>query len=182
MLSSKMQVSSDDRTGVLPFLTTCLGPRTELAGLTDIIWPITSRSKSIRSAARCLLYGRPGGRVLFDVSGNRYRIELVQFQVLGFAPCEELPRGLAVSAACVYGCGCSQVKNSTNRKDAFCPARAISTGKRSSPAACRRHSSFAASSRAAVADWLSNQASQGLMTLNPATVKSLTLRVTAVRL
>jgi hypothetical protein len=46
---------SSHSTGVRPFLTTCLGPRTEWAGLTSTTWPTTSQSNSIRSAARCCL-------------------------------------------------------------------------------------------------------------------------------
>ena len=46
-----------------------------------------------------LLNGRGGGGVLFYVGRNHHGIDLVQFQVLGFTPDEELPGGLAVSAA-----------------------------------------------------------------------------------
>ena len=47
------RVSFAESTGVLPVLTTCFGPRTELAGLKGRTWPTTSQSNSIRSAARC---------------------------------------------------------------------------------------------------------------------------------
>ena len=51
-------VSSAERTGVLPFFTTCFGPRTEEAGLTGTTWPTTSQSKSIRIVARfCFTLG-----------------------------------------------------------------------------------------------------------------------------
>ena len=53
MPSRSALVSFAESTGVLPVLTTCLGPRTELAGLNGRTWPTTSQSKSIRSAARC---------------------------------------------------------------------------------------------------------------------------------
>jgi hypothetical protein len=36
----------------LPFFTTCFGPRTAWAGLKSRIWPTTSQSNSIRSAAK----------------------------------------------------------------------------------------------------------------------------------
>ena len=39
----------------MPVLTTCLGPRTAAAGLVGTIWPITSQSNSIRTAASCCL-------------------------------------------------------------------------------------------------------------------------------
>ena len=48
-------LSFAESTGVLPVLTTCLGARTELAGLKGRTRPTTSQSKSIRSAARCCL-------------------------------------------------------------------------------------------------------------------------------
>ena len=55
MPSRSVLVSFAESTGVLPVLTTCFGPRTELAGLKGRTWPTTSQSKSIRSAARCCL-------------------------------------------------------------------------------------------------------------------------------
>ena len=55
MPSMSARVSFAESTGVLPVLTTYLGPRTELAGLNGRTWPTTSQSKSIRSAARCCL-------------------------------------------------------------------------------------------------------------------------------
>ena len=58
MLSSSSRASSAVSTGVLPFLTTYLGPRTAWAGFTSRTWPVTSQSKSMRSAARdCLTVG-----------------------------------------------------------------------------------------------------------------------------
>ncbi len=55
MAARSARASSRSSTGVLPFLTTCLGPRTACAGLISITWPTTSQSKSIRSADRCCL-------------------------------------------------------------------------------------------------------------------------------
>ncbi len=55
MVSSSVRVSSAVSTGVLPFLTLCLGPRTTLAGLEGMTWPTTSQSNSIRMAASCSL-------------------------------------------------------------------------------------------------------------------------------
>ena len=58
MLSSSSRASSAVSTGVLPFLTTYLGPRTAWAGFTSRTCPVTSQSKSMRSAARdCLTVG-----------------------------------------------------------------------------------------------------------------------------
>lgn len=53
MESSNRRASSAFRTGVFPFLTTCLGPRTACAGFTLSVCPTTGQSNSIRSAARC---------------------------------------------------------------------------------------------------------------------------------
>ena len=55
MLSSSSRASPVVSTGVLPFLTTYLGPRTAWAGFTSRTWPVTSQSKSMRRAARCCL-------------------------------------------------------------------------------------------------------------------------------
>jgi hypothetical protein len=51
MLSNSCRASSGARIGVLPRLTTCLGPRTTEAGLLLTTWPATSQSNSIRTAA-----------------------------------------------------------------------------------------------------------------------------------
>lgn len=51
--SSIALASSAVSTGVFPLCTECRGPRTELAGLKDTIWPTTSQSKRTRSAAKC---------------------------------------------------------------------------------------------------------------------------------
>lgn len=53
MESSRARASSVLSTGVLPFFTTYLGPRTAWAGFVSRTWPVTSQSKSIRKAARC---------------------------------------------------------------------------------------------------------------------------------
>ncbi len=45
--------SAASSTGVFPVLATCLGPRTELAGLDGMTWPTTSQSHSMRMAASC---------------------------------------------------------------------------------------------------------------------------------
>ena len=55
MLPSSSRASPAVSTGVLPFLTTYLGPRTAWAGFTSRTWPVTSQSKSMRSAAKCCL-------------------------------------------------------------------------------------------------------------------------------
>ena len=71
------RASSAESTGVLPFLTTCLGPLTEAAGLTGTTWPVTSQSKSMRMAARCCLTegARAGLRQSLDVGGDGDRLD-----------------------------------------------------------------------------------------------------------
>ena len=53
VIDEDLGISSALSIWALPVLTTCFGPRTELAGLKGRIWPTTSQSKSIRSVARC---------------------------------------------------------------------------------------------------------------------------------
>jgi hypothetical protein len=48
MLSIRTRAWSVVSTGVLPRLMTCLGPRTEVAGLVARIPPVTSQSNSMR--------------------------------------------------------------------------------------------------------------------------------------
>src|SRR5271166_320131 len=49
--SSSVLASSRLQTGVLPFLTTYFGPRTECAGFDDVICRTTRKSYNIRTAA-----------------------------------------------------------------------------------------------------------------------------------
>ena len=57
------RASAGSSTGVLPLRTMCCGPRTEAAGLTGTIWPITSQSKRWRIAARrCFTVGADASR------------------------------------------------------------------------------------------------------------------------
>jgi hypothetical protein len=55
MLSMSLFASSPSSTGVLPFLTTCFGPRTAAAGFCSTTWPTISQSNSMRNAAGCCL-------------------------------------------------------------------------------------------------------------------------------
>ncbi len=55
MLARSCLASSAVSTGVLPCLTTCLGSRTELAGLKSRTPLLVSQSKHLRMAARCCL-------------------------------------------------------------------------------------------------------------------------------
>src|SRR5271170_4848955 len=54
-LSMSLRASSPSSTGVLPFLTIWLGPRTGAAGFWSTSWPTISQSNSRRMAARCCL-------------------------------------------------------------------------------------------------------------------------------
>ena len=48
----ELDIDENGSRGHLPFLTMCFGPRTEPAGFTRSTWPVTSQTKSIRTAAR----------------------------------------------------------------------------------------------------------------------------------
>src|SRR6476659_1109919 len=61
--SSNVLASSRLQTGVLPFLTTYFGPRTECAGLEETICRTTIKSYNIRTAASfCLTVGLDPGK------------------------------------------------------------------------------------------------------------------------
>jgi hypothetical protein len=53
MVSISRRHSLPSSTGVLPVLTTHLGPRTAEAGLDGATWPTISQSNIIRTAASC---------------------------------------------------------------------------------------------------------------------------------
>src|SRR3979411_1796548 len=60
---SSVLASSRLQTGVLPFLTTYFGPRTECAGFDGVICRTTRKSYSIRTAASfCLMVGFDPGK------------------------------------------------------------------------------------------------------------------------
>ena len=86
----------------MPALTTCFGPRTELAGLNGSTWLTTSQSKSIRMAARCWL--TVAGERL-DVGRDQHRLELGEGEVPVRAPRSESAHG------CMWA-----VKNSQKRR------------------------------------------------------------------
>ena len=119
MPSRRVRVSFAERTGVLPALTTCFGPRTELAGLKGRTWPTTSQSKSIRSAARCFL----------TVAGERSRVSSSTYAVttIGSTWARARPRRshhsanwrtAARYARRVFGFRMWAVKNSQKRRSA----------------------------------------------------------------
>src|SRR5258708_31751404 len=61
--SNNVLASSRLQTGVLPFLTTYFGPRTEWAGFDGVICRTTRKSYSIRTAASfCLMVGLDPGK------------------------------------------------------------------------------------------------------------------------
>ena len=101
ILSRRPRASPAVSTGVLPVFTTCLGPRTELAGLNGTTWPTTSQSNSMRMAARCCFDGRRrvGLRQLLDVGGHHHRLDLLQRQTPVFAPVSEPVGGHQVGHA-----------------------------------------------------------------------------------
>ena len=96
--------SSAVSTGVLPCLTTCLGPRTELAGLKSMMPPLVSQSKHMRMAARCCLtVGADLALVKrLDVGGDVHRLDAGERQAVPLAPGEEIADG---SGVCLPGVG-----------------------------------------------------------------------------
>ena len=48
MLDRNCRASSADNVGVFPRLTTCFGPRTEVAGFTGTIPPVVNQSNNMR--------------------------------------------------------------------------------------------------------------------------------------
>src|SRR5712692_4525888 len=102
MLSSSSRASSAVSTGVLPFFTTYLGPRTAWAGFTSMTWPITSQSNSMRSAARCCLHrgGRELALKLLDECGHVEGLNGGKFpDAAPLAPCCEAARGIHIRLA-----------------------------------------------------------------------------------
>ena len=101
MPSMSARVSFAESTGVLPVLTTYLGPRTELAGLNGRTWPTTSQSKSIRSGGEVLLDARRRERSaeLLDVGRDHHRLDLVEGDASTLAPLGESAHGRKVGEA-----------------------------------------------------------------------------------
>jgi hypothetical protein len=104
MLSSSARASAGSSTGVCPHVTTCLGPRTDPAGLTDTTWPVTSQSNRWRIAAsRCLTLGaaslaRPG----LDPGSDVHRLDGGDRRRAGIgAPGEEFLCSSSIGPACV---------------------------------------------------------------------------------
>ena len=91
MKSRSFRASSPERTGVLPFLTTCFGRRTDAAGLWGTTWPVTSQSKSMRMAARCRFTEGASRAVVAVCERNRCPAVLtlmtVRFRVARSASC-----------------------------------------------------------------------------------------------
>ena len=101
MPSSIARVSFAESTGVLPVLTTCFGPRTELAGLKGRTWPTTSQSKEHPECGEVLFHARrrEQGRELLDVGGDHHRLDLVERDPASFAPFREAAHGREVGKA-----------------------------------------------------------------------------------
>ena len=91
MLSRRVLASSALSTGVVPFLTTCFGPRTEAAGFNGMTPPVVSQSKSILIAARCCFTVGPRMRPakLLDVGRDRHGLDSGELYPSLVAPFEE---------------------------------------------------------------------------------------------
>src|ERR1700733_14026192 len=59
MVSIRWRHSLPSSTGVLPVLTTCLGPRTADAGLLGATWPVISQSSGVSAGAATKHFAPP---------------------------------------------------------------------------------------------------------------------------
>ena len=91
--SSRVRASAGERTGVLPCLTTYLGPRTGAAGFKGSIWPTTQVVEEGPEGGEVLLHGRQGMMLLhlLDVAGDGEGGDIAKGQLPGLAPPEEAP-------------------------------------------------------------------------------------------
>ena len=121
MLSSSLRASAASSTGVLPLLTTCLGPRTGAAGLCGSTPCRTRWSNSARMAARCCLTVGGAARVRLDVGGHVHRRDLVELEAAVLGPAQEAPGGAGVRLRGCCGCGCAPRR--TRRRRAARPRR-----------------------------------------------------------
>ena len=135
MESRSVRAWSALRTGVLPRLTTYLGPRTELAGFMGMIWPVTSQSKSMRIAARCCLtvVAEPGCCSMWAAITTGLILSRSRMPRASHLR-KKLRDGQGVSGARVLRLRMLAVKNSMKRQAALWPARAIGAGRLSTPA------------------------------------------------
>src|ERR1700680_4596375 len=75
--SNSVLASSRLQTGVLPFLTTYFGPRTECAGFDGVICRTTRKSYNIRTAASfCLTVGLDPGKSSIQAGSDATLVHL----------------------------------------------------------------------------------------------------------
>src|SRR3954469_6602551 len=77
MESRRIRASAAERTGVLPFLTTCLGALTEAAGFVGTTWPVTSQSQTRRVGAHPGEEHADGGEVLLHRGDGEPGLQLL---------------------------------------------------------------------------------------------------------
>src|ERR1700682_6083154 len=95
--SNSVLASSRLQTGVLPFLTTYFGPRTECAGFEGVICRTTKKPYTIRTAASfCLTVGLEPRKVL-NPGSHMERPHGREFQAMSSAPVKKLPACSSVS-------------------------------------------------------------------------------------
>ena len=144
--SRSVRAWSAFKTGVLPRLTTCFGPRTEDAGFMGTIWPVTRKSKSIRIAAKCCF-------TVGAAAGWCSMYAAITTGLICSSVCTRCfshqAKNCATAwayAARVFRFRIVAAKNSTKRHAAASPARPITAGRFSIPARARSRSGIGASS------------------------------------
>src|SRR6266566_5206203 len=99
--SSSVLASSRLQTGVLPFLTTYFGPRTECAGFDGVICRTTRKSNNIRTACELLLNGRLGSGKILNPGSHMEWSNGREFKAMSGAPVKKLPASPRVSSPSV---------------------------------------------------------------------------------
>src|SRR5579871_242097 len=132
--SKRSRASSARSTGVFPRFTTYFGPRTEDAGFTATIWPVTRKSKSIRIAARCCFTVGAAAGWFSIYAATTTGLISISLRMRCFS--HQLKNCMIAwaYAVLVFRFLIVAVKNSTKRQAAASPARVIAAGKLSNPA------------------------------------------------
>ena len=100
--SISWRASVGSSTGVLPRRTIWRGPRTALAGLIGMIWPITIQSNKLPQGGEAQFRGRRGARLLklLDIGGDVHALDGGEMRdAARMKPVEEFDRRARIGAA-----------------------------------------------------------------------------------
>ena len=108
MESKSSWASSGVRTGVFPLVTTCFGPRTAAAGFILMTWPDHEVVEEHPNRREVLFNARHIKRLphLLYIRGDEHGLDLVECDVVIFAPVEEPAYRVGVRDAACYGSEC----------------------------------------------------------------------------